>query len=149
MKELLFAVMSVSICSAIIGMLSPENESIKKQISFVCGLAICASLCLPILRLLNGESGGFDFSLPEAEENASYEALDEIVRLSVEKISDEMEKEAERIYGIKNASLTLSVDSTDKENIKIISGHLSGDGKLKEAAQYIEKELGCEIGYEE
>ena len=67
MKELLFAVMSVSVCAAVISMLSPENESIKKQISFVCALAICASLSLPIIRGVNGEKGSFDISLPKEE----------------------------------------------------------------------------------
>jgi hypothetical protein len=149
MKELLFAVMCVSVCAAIISMLSPKNESIKKQISFVCALAICASLSLPIIRLITGEHGVFDISLPKESETDDLSALDAIIKLTSERICDEMESIAERRYGIENAVLTLTIDTSDKQSIKILSGVLSGEGKLKEAADYIGKELGCEIGYEE
>ncbi|MBQ7779698.1 MAG: hypothetical protein IJ404_04305 [Clostridia bacterium] len=149
MKELLFAVMCVSVCAAIISMLSPENESIKKQISFVCALAICASLSLPIIQLITGEHGVFDISLPKEVETDDSNALDAIISLTSDRICDEMESIAERRYGIENAVLTLTLDTSDKESIKILSGTLSGEGSLKEAADYIGKELGCEIGYEE
>ena len=149
MKELLFAVMSVSVCAAIISMLSPENESIKKQISFVCALAICASLSLPVIRLITGERGVFDISLPQESVTDDSSAFDAIIKLASEKICSEMESIAERRYGIENAVLTLTLDTSDKESIKIVSGVLSGKGNLKEAAEYIGKELGCEIGYEE
>ncbi len=141
--------MSVSICAAVISMLSPENEAMKKQISFVCALMICASLTLPIIRLITGEKGGLDLSLPKSETTERPEALDTIINAAKEKICDNMEKVAENRFGIKNAVLTLTLDTTDKENIKIISGVLEGEGDIKEAAQYIGKELGCEIGYEE
>ena len=52
MTELLFAVMSVSVSSAIISILSPENESLKKQISFVCALSICAAISEPIIKVI-------------------------------------------------------------------------------------------------
>lgn len=149
MKELLFAVMCVSVCAAIISMLSPDNESIKKQISFVCALAICASLSLPIIRLITGENSAFDISLPKEEVADDSSGLDAIISLASERICSEMESIAERSYGVKNASLTLTLDTSDKKNIKILSGVLSGEGSLKEAADYIGKELGCEIGYEE
>ena len=149
MKELLFAVMCVSVCAAIISMLSPENEGIKKQISFVCALAICASLSLPIIRLITGEQGVFDISLPKESKTDDSSALDAIISLTSERICDEMESIAERRFGIENAVLTIIFDTSDKESIKILSGVLSGEGSLKEAADYIGKELGCEIGYEE
>ena len=149
MKELLFSIMSVSVCAAIISMLSPENESIKKQISFVCALSICASLSLPIIRLITGERGALDISLPKQDETENSDALDAIIELAKEKICDEMEGIAERNYGIKNAVLTLTVDTSDKEKIKILSGTLDGEGSLKEAAEYIGKELGCEVRYKE
>ncbi len=149
MKELLFSIMSVSVCAAIISMLSPVNESIKKQISFVCALSICASLSLPIIRLITGERGALDISLPKQDETENSDALDAIIDLATEKICDEMEGIAERNYGIKNAVLTLTLDTSDKEKIKILSGTLDGEGGLKEAAEYIGKELGCEVRYEE
>ena len=149
MKELLFSIMSVSICAAVISMLSPENEAMKKQISFVCALMICVSLTLPIIRFITGEKGGLDLSLPSNETEETPEALDAVINAAKEKICDNMEKVAENRYGIKNAVLTLTLDTDDKENIKIISGVLEGEGDIKEAAQYIGKELGCEIRYEE
>ncbi len=149
MKELLFSIMSVSVCAAIISMLSPENESIKKQISFVCALTICASLSLPIIRVIKGDRIDLDLSLPSAEETDSSVAVEKIIELASDEICKKMESIAERHYGIKNAALTLHLDTTDKENIIILSGELSGDGDLEEAAKYIGKELGCEIRYEE
>ena len=149
MMELLFAVMCVSVCAAVISMLSPENENIKKQISFVCALVICASLSLPIIKLITGKHGTFDISLPNEAETDNSSALDAIISLASEKICDEMESIAERHYGVRNAVLTLTLDTSDKESVKILSGTLSGEGALREAAEYIEKELGCEIGYEE
>jgi hypothetical protein len=149
MKELLFAVMSVSVCAAVISMLSPENESIKKQISFVCALAICASLSLPIIRVVNGEKGSFDISIPKEELAEDTAALSAIIDLAEKKICDDMEAIAESRYGVKNAALTLVLDVSDKENIRILSGVLDGDGDLSKAAEYIGKELGCEIGYKE
>ncbi len=141
--------MSVSVCAAVISMLSPENESIKKQISFVCALSICAALSLPIIRLISGEKDGLDLSLPKVDEAEDTEAVSAIIGLAAEKICSQMEKVAESRYGIKNAVLTLELDASDKENVKILSGTLEGDGKLKDAAEYIEKELGCEIEYGE
>lgn len=149
MKELLFAVMSVSVCAAVISMLSPENESIKKQISFVCALSICASLSLPIIRLISGEKGSFDLSLPKEDKTENTEAVSAIIDLAAKKICTEMEAIAESRYGIKNAVLTLELDTSDKGNVRILSGMLGGDGELKEAAEYIGKELGCEVKYEE
>lgn len=149
MKELLFAIMSVSVCAAVISLLSPDNESLKKQISFVCALSICAALSLPIIRLISGERGSLDLSLPKEDKPADTEAFNVIIDLAAERICKEMESIAESRYEIKNAALTLNLDISDKENIKILSGVLDGDGDLKEAAEYIEKELGCEIKYEE
>ncbi len=141
--------MSVSICSAIISMLSPDDPKIKKQISFVCALAICASLSLPIIRLLTDKADGFDLSLPKIEEADASGAEEAIIELTKEKICAEMENAAERLYGVENASLSLTLDTSDIKNIRILSGILSGKGELKEAAEYIGKELGCEIGYQE
>lgn len=149
MKELLFAVMSVSVCAAVISMLSPENESIKKQISFVCALSICAALSLPIIRLISGEGTSIDVSLEIEEENGDSKAFEAIIDLASKRICAEMEALAETRYGIKNAVLTLKLDASDRENVRIISGTLYGEGNLGEAAEYIGKELGCEIGYEE
>ncbi|MBQ8254959.1 MAG: hypothetical protein IJY94_05585 [Clostridia bacterium] len=149
MKELLFAIMSVSLCAAVISMLSPDNESLKKQISFVCALSICAALSLPIIRLISGERESFDLSLPKEDEAENTEAFNAIIDLAAKKICREMEAAAESRYGIKNAVLTLRLDASDRKNVKILSGVLDGEGKLKEAAEYIGKELGCEIGYEE
>ncbi len=149
MKELLFAVMSVSVCAAVISMLSPENEIIKKQISFVCALSICAALSLPIIRLISGEKGSFDLTLPNEDKAEDTEAVSVIINLAKERICKEMEEIAESRYGIKNAVLTLELDASDRENVKILSGILDGDGNLKEAAEYIGKELGCEVKYKE
>ncbi len=149
MKELLFAVMSVSVCAAVISMLSPEKESIKKQISFVCALSICAALSLPIIRLISGEKGSFDLTLPNKDKAEDTEAVSAIINLASERICREMEEIAESRYGIKNAVLNLELDASDRENVKILSGILDGDGNLKEAAEYIGKELGCEVKYKE
>ena len=149
MKELLFAVMSVSVCAAVISMLSPENESVKKQISFVCALSICASLSLPIIRLITRERGSIDLSFDSEEKSGDCKAFEAIIDIASKKICDEMEAVAESRYGIKNAVLTLKLDTYDKENIRIISGTLDGEGDLSGAAEYIGRELGCEIGYEE
>ncbi len=149
MKELLFAVMSVSVCAAVISMLSPENESIKKQISFVCALSICAALSLPIIRLISGERASIDVSLKNEEASGDSKAFEAIIDLASKRICAEMEALAESRYGIKNAVLTLRLDASDKENVRIISGTLDGEGDLGGAAEYIGKELGCEIGYEE
>ncbi len=141
--------MAVSICSAVIGMVAPEG-AMKKQISFVCSAAICAALVLPILRIFSDIPD--KIRLPSVSENAPSEvgkAEDAIISLTVEKICTEMEKQVTERFKIKNASLDLKIDSSDKSAIVIVSGILYGEGELEDAAEYIEKELGCEIGYQE
>ncbi len=149
MKAFLFSVMVVSICSAVIGMIAPEG-ALKKQISFVCSAAVCAALVLPILGIFSDIPG--EIKLPSVSENAPSEvgrAEDAIISLTAEKICAEMEKQVTERFGIKNAHLTLKIDSSDKTAVNIVSGTLYGEGELEDAAQYIEKELGCEIGYQE
>ena len=149
MKELLFAVMSVSLSAAIISILCPENEGIKKQISFVCALSICASLSLPIIKLISGREIAFDFAPSKEDKKESTEAAMAIIDLAINNLCREMEALAESRYGIKNADLTLVTDTSSIQSVKISSGTLYGEGNLSEAAEYIGKELGCEIGYEE
>ena len=149
MKELLFAVMSVSVCSAIISILSPENESLKKQISFVCALSVCAAISVPIIKVIKGKDADFSFEIEKENKEENSEAAMAIIDLAIDKICREMEEKVEERYGIKNAALTLDFDASSLESIRIQSGTLAGEGNLSEAAQYIEKELGCEIGYEE
>lgn len=148
MKSFLFSVMAVSLCSAVIGMIAPEGV-LKKQITFVCSAAVCAALVLPILGIFSDIPG--QIKLPSATEDIPSEsgkAEDAIISLAVENICTEMERQVSERFEIKNACLVLEIDSSDKSAVNIVSGTLYGEGELEDAAQYIEKELGCEIGYQ-
>lgn len=141
--------MAASICSAVIGMVAPEG-ALKKQISFVCSAAVCAALVLPMLSIFSDIPPKIE--LPNISENVPSEvgkAEDAIITLTIENICAEMEKQVAERFEIKNASLELKIDCSDKTAINIVSGVLYGEGELEDAADYIEKELGCEIGYQE
>ncbi len=149
MKEILFSIMSVCISASAIGILAPEGKgALKKQVTFACSLAVCVAVMSPLISIISKENF-ITVDLENPDVTAENLAKDEIIRIASENICTEMERIAEERFGIVSPSLTLNIDSSDPEAIRLISGHLSGEGRLAEAAEYIGKELGCEIGYEE
>ncbi len=141
--------MCVSITAAAVGILSPERESMRKMIAFISSLAVCAMLISPILGTVRDGFDIPDVSFEGSEGELENGAEDAIIDLAIANICSELEGIAEEKFGIKSPSLTLVADKSDRSSVKIISGHLSGEGNLSAAAKYIEKELECEIGYEE
>lgn len=149
MKEILFSIMSVCICAAAIGMLAPEGKGgLRKQVTFVCSLMVCIAVISPLISVISREHL-ISIDLKSPEVTAEDLARNEIIRIATENICAEMEMIAEEKFGISSPSLALTVDCTDPTRILLTSGVLRGKGDLAEAAEYIGKELGIEIGYEE
>ena len=149
MRELLFSVMCICISASAISFLCPEGKgALKKQVVFACSLAICAAVISPLISVISRENLiALDVTAPDVI--PEDRAKDEIIRLATENICNEMEKAVIERFGIVSPSLTLETDSSDPENVRLLRGHLSGEGRLSEAAEYIGKELGCKIEYEE
>ena len=65
MRDILYAVMTVSLCAGIVCFLSPEgkNGGLKRQIGFAVSVAVCLALVSPLKKAVTGH--GFDFSFPD------------------------------------------------------------------------------------
>ncbi len=145
MKELLFSVCATSLFSSAVAFLCPKgNEGIGKSFKLLCSLCICACLIFPAVRLIKNDVS-FSLSLPDVDEGTVEASFDAIIDGTVQNICSEMENYVSSYYGIKNPKLTLKIDKNNASQIRIIEGHLTGKGKINEAADYISGVLACKI----
>lgn len=150
MRDLIFSAAAVCICASVIGMLSFEGKGgLKKQISFACALAVCSAILTPLIKLISTDIKDLSISVPDIGISDNNEAESAIAELTVENICREMERQVGMRFDIDSARLTLTLDTSDTTAIVITSGTLYGKGDLKNAAEYIEDQLGCKIHTEE
>ena len=130
MRDILYAVMTVSLCAGIVCFLSPEgkNGGLKRQIGFAVSVAVCLALVSPLKKADTGTglSG----------------RADEVIR-------GELEYAVTEKFGIKNAHVTLEFDRSDSQSLRLISAGLSGEGDLSAAAAYLSEVLGCPVTVKE
>ena len=86
-----------------------------------------------------------NYSISSQSDKTTSEAQEAIIAQAINNICDGFEQKVASLYGIKDAELILNVDKSDYTNIVIISGTLSGEGDINEAAIYVSRELMCEI----
>lgn len=145
MRDILCAVMTVSLCAGIVCFLSPEgkNGGIRRQVGFAVSIAVCLALISPLKRVLSG--GDPEFSIPgiSADTGEGLPARAEAV------IRGELEYAVTEKFGIRNAAVTLEFDETDPMSLRLISAELSGEGDLSAAAEYLSGVLGCPITVKE
>lgn len=145
MKELLFSLCAISLFSSAIAFLCPNgNEGTGKTLKLLFSLCICAYLIFPAVRLIKNDVR-FSLSLPDINEDASGSSLDAMIDGTIETICSEMENYVSSYYGIIDPKLTLKIDKSNVTQIRIIEGHLKGEGRLNEAADYISSVLACKI----
>ena len=118
MRDILYAVMTVSLCAGIVCFLSPEgkNGGLKRQIGFAVSVAVCLALVSPLKKAVTGH--GFDFSFPDIIAADTGTGLsgraDEVIR-------GELEYAVTEKFGIKNAHVTLEFDRSDSQSLRLIS----------------------------
>lgn len=150
MKELLFAVMAVSLVSAAVSMLSPEGGgTVNQQVRFAASLAVCAALMVPLLAVLREDLPSFSLTAPEVTGIDPTEAQATILHQGTRALCRELEAQVMSRFDVENASLELSLDSNDLSAVKILGGVLCGKGQVKKAASYLSDLLGCDIEAEE
>lgn len=146
MRDILYAVMTVSLCAGIVCFLSPEgkNGGLKRQIGFAVSVAVCLALVSPLKKAVTG--CGFDFTFPDIIAADTGTGLsgraDEVIR-------GELEYAVTENFGIKNAHVTLEFDRSDSQSLRLISACLSGEGDLSAAAAYLSEVLGCTVTVKE
>jgi len=145
MKELLFSVMAVSLASAAFSMLTPEGGTVTKQVRFAISLAVCAALIAPMLAVLREELPSFSLTAPEVSGLDPTEAQAAILTEGTKELCRELEAQVTKRFGLKEATLHLTLDSHDLSAVTIRGGVLCGEGAIDEAASYLSDLLGCEI----
>ncbi len=146
MKTLLISVMTVSLSAGVIHLLAPEGK-LRKPISFVIALIICATLLAPLSALL-GREIDWSLSLPEISVSEKAEANQILIALTAETICRDLEKDIAARYGLKQPHLTLTLDSSNPEAVLMVSGTLTGEGEGDMAATYLTDLLRCPISWE-
>ena len=145
MKDLLFSVCTASLFASAVGFLCPSgNEGVSKTLRLLLSLCICACLIFPTMRLLKSDVQA-SIELPNIEESAKTESLDTMIDGTIKTICDEIEDYISKTYEITNPKLTLVSDRSDPSRVRIVKGHLDGNGRLEEAAGYISGLLSCKI----
>ncbi len=145
MRDILYAVMTVSLCAGIVCFLSPEGKDggLKRQIGFAVSVAVCLALVSPLKKALTGSE--FDFSFPDIAADTGIGLsgrADEVIR-------GELEYAVTEKFGIKNAHVTLEFDTSDSQSLRLISACLSGEGDLAAASAYLSEVLGCPVTVKE
>lgn len=145
MRDILYAVMTVSLCAGIVCFLSPEGKDggLKRQIGFAVSVAVCLALVSPLKKAVSGS--GVDFSFPDIAADTGSgmsEIADGVLR-------GELEYAVTEKFGIKNAHVTLEFDTSDSQSLRLISACLSGEGDLSAAAAYLSEVLGCAVTVKE
>ncbi|MBE6621885.1 MAG: hypothetical protein E7630_02920 [Ruminococcaceae bacterium] len=143
MKDLLLTVMTVSLGTGIVNLLAPEGK-MKKQITFVTALVLCAALFAPLVKQM-GRELSFDFSLPSSAPVDSDEAKETILRLTADALCRQLEDEVSYRFAVTSPSLTLTLDGHDPSAVTIVSGHLKGVGEVEAAAAYLTALLRCSV----
>ncbi len=143
MKTLLLSVMTVSLCAGGIHLLAPEGK-LKKQITFVTALILCAALLTPIVKQM-GKEIAFDLSLPAVAPVDSDEAKEAILRMTADALCRELEAEVSYRFAVVAPTLTLTLDGNDPTAVAIVSGYLRGSGEVEKAAAYLADLLRCPI----
>ena len=145
MREVLYAVMTVSLCAGIVCFLSPEgkNGGLRRQIGFAVSVAVCLALAAPLKKVLS--DGGRSFSVPDisAETGAGLSGRADAV------IRGELEYAVTEKFGITDAAVKLEFDEADPGSLRLISAELSGQGDLAAAAEYLSGVLGCPVTVKE
>lgn len=146
-KDVLMAVMTVSLCAGLVNLLAPEgrNGGLKKQISFAVAVAVCAALISPICVLIGKEDFHFDLDFSVSDTAEIGNAADDIIERAEGIICGELEYAVKTRYGIENAKIELTLDMADISEVKITEAVLSGFGELDEASDYISDILGCPV----
>lgn len=142
-KDLLFAVMTVSFVSGIIMLLCPEgNGGIKKTLGFVCSAAICGALISPLVKVIKETDNSV--WVPDNTDAAEFEidAAHTVIKNASELICSELESEILRRYG-QNVAVSLELDSSDITSVRILSARICGEGNLDKPLQYVSETLGC------
>ena len=141
-KEVLVAVMTVSFVSGVILILCPDgNDGIKKTLGFVCSAVICASLISPLAKAIKGTE--ISISLPSGEEAVpDADVARAVIENASALISSELEAEILRRYG-QSVTVTLELDASDVSSVVIVSAEVSGEGELRDAADYVSETLSC------
>ena len=149
MKELLFSVCVASLFSSVITFICPKgNEGIGKSLKLLCSLCVCACLIFPVMKLMKNDFE-MSFSAPSIDENTENESMEAYIDGTLENVCCEMERYVSITFGVKDPMLTLKADKSSSEGVIIIEGHLDGEGRLEEAANYISTVLSCKITYGE
>ena len=148
MKELLFSLSTVCLFSSAITFLCPSGQGgIGKALRMLCSLCICACLTLPTLDMLKSVPKAA-IDLPSDAKKVENTAKNAIIDGAVEQIRADMESYVSTFYGLQSPKLVLTVDKSDISHIRITGGHLQGEGRISEAANYISAALMCKITYD-
>ena len=147
MKDLLYAVTTVSLVCGIVSFLSPDGKhgGLKKQVRFAAALAICAALAAPLCHLVGQEIPSFSLTFPDVTSSERGETEHAIITHAVEAICRELERDVAYRYDITDPHLTLTVNEEDLTHVILLSGELYGGGRVREAAQYLALMLQCPI----
>ncbi len=148
MREVLYAVAVVSLCCGAIHLLAPEGKgsNLKKQLTFITSLILCASLLAPIRKLL-GQDYTVSLSFPEQSPIEEEEAASTIIALATAQLCDELEREITSRFAMEKPTLTLVIKDDNPCAVEITGGTLQGYGRMEEAAAYLTDLLGCPISY--
>ena len=145
MRDLLIAVMTVSLCGGAVQLLAPEGRGDgQKQITFVTALCLCAVLFTPVVSAL-GRTISFSLEIPAVSDSGAEPAAT-VLTMTAEQICRELETVVKERYFLSDPVLALTLDDSDLTAVKVTGGRLTADNTPPvQAAAYLSDLLGCRI----
>ena len=159
MGEYLKIMIAVPIVTALIGMIMPEGK-LKSPTRLIISLVALLAVLLPMRSLAETVKDGLDFDIETdteiAADGGDFSGEQLIVDETCRLISRQLEGRIAELYGLENAKIRLSCDTSDYENVIIESAILcavrsdSAEYAIKcsEAARYVAETLGCRCDIE-
>ncbi len=146
MKDFIITAMTAAIVSGVVRLLSPKG-AVKKQISLVCSLSVCAILFISITAALKQENISLSLNLPNntGNEASASDAQNEIADNTAAVICRELEERLRECCGVSSPRVVLTLDKSDFSSVKICSAVISGDGVGSDEAEFIREILGCDV----
>ncbi|MBE6574557.1 MAG: hypothetical protein E7652_09245 [Ruminococcaceae bacterium] len=121
-REYVFSIMVITISSAALNMLAPEGKSISKYLHFLCALAVCCVILMPINSVFDTLPHIFDIDTESVEagtEEYDRAYIDSLISKSIEIIEKDIKDSVEKKLECKVSCVSVEYNADDVSNIRI------------------------------
>lgn len=153
-KQYIFSLMVISLASACVNMLTPDESETSKFVNFLVSAVVCVVLLSPIHSLLKTLPELLSYDIEAYAEVDSDEAVyaDSIINAAIDNIKRDISLSLQKKFSIDAEKIEIEYDSSDIENIvinKVVIFIQKGNKYISsDICRYLSSLLSCECEVE-